>query len=72
VGAGLGAGLGQALAPATQKSIVPPGFNQNFPALNTNFGQLNGSGVQPTPTFQNYNPYAAVAGPNPGFSFYPR
>jgi hypothetical protein len=72
IGAGLGAAIGGSLAPATQKSILPPGFNNNLPALNTNFGQLNGSNVQSTPSFQNYNPYQAVSGPTPGYNFYPQ
>lgn len=72
LGAGIGAAIGGSLAPGSTASILPPGFNNPLPPLNKNFGQLNGSGTTSSPTFQNYNPYTAVAGPNPGFTFYPQ
>ena len=68
--AGIGAGLGSALAPVAQKSILPPGFNNNLPPTNPQFGALNGSGVANTPSFGGYNPYAAVTQPGGGYTFY--
>ena len=70
LGAGVGAGVGSALAPATAKSVLPAGFNSPLPALNTNWGQLNGSGASPTAQFQGYNPYSVASGS--GYTFYPQ
>lgn len=70
--AGLGAAGAGMLAPPSNASILPAGFNKPLPPLNPNFGQLNGSGQANRPTFQGYNPYQSVSGPNAGYNFFPQ
>lgn len=70
-GAGIGSTVGGMMAPPTQGSALPPGFNTPMSPLNTQFGQLNGSGTTNAPTFQGYNPYAAATGSQP-YTFYPK
>lgn len=60
--AGTGSALGSALAPMPQSSGLPPSFGRPMGPINPNFGQLLGNGQSATPTFANYNPYAAVTG----------
>jgi hypothetical protein len=67
--AGIGAGIGQSLAPTPQKSNVPDSFNKPMQPLNPQFGQLLGSNQANRPTFTGYNPYQSVTGG--GYSFYP-
>ena len=70
--AGTGASLASMLAPQQQTDpLVAAGFNKPLPPLNPNFNQLRGANTTSMPQFQNYNPYAAVTGPNPGFNFFP-
>lgn len=58
--------------PPTTDPLDKAGFNRKLGPLNTNFNQVRGSGQTSTPNFTGYNPYAAVAGPNPGFNFFPQ
>jgi hypothetical protein len=70
--AGTGASLGAAFAPPPGSNYgQPPGFGTPMPALNKDYGSLLGSNQSASPQFANYNPYASVVGPNPGFRFYP-
>jgi hypothetical protein len=70
--AGTGASLGAAFAPPQGSNYgTPSGFGDPLPALNPNYGQLLGSNQSISPSFAGYNPYTSVAGPNPGFRFYP-
>jgi hypothetical protein len=72
--AGTGAALGGMLTPAQQPdALTAAGFHRQLPqGNNPNFNLMRGSGQVSAPSFQGYNPYAAVAGPNPGFSFFPQ
>lgn len=68
--AGTGAGLAGALAPGAQTNpLALAGFNKQLGPVNPSLA--HGMGHATTPQFANYNPYAAVAGPNPGFNFFP-
>jgi len=66
--AGLGAGIGQALAP-NSGSALPSGFNNPLPAVNPSLAR--GTGNATTPQFSQYNPYASVSGASPGYNFFP-
>lgn len=73
LGAGIGAGLGSGLAGgfAPQPPPSGPAMGGGGPKMgpiNTNFGQLLGSGASSTPNFFGYDPYAAAAGS--GYNFY--
>lgn len=71
--AGTGAGIGGMLAPPPASDpLDKAGFNKKLGPINPNFNQVRGSGQTSTPNFTGYNPYAAVSGPNPGFSFFPQ
>lgn len=69
--AGTGSSLAGMLTPSTA-SPLPPGFNNPLPPVNQSFNAMRGSGQTSIPQFGGYNPYTAVAGPNPGFNFYPQ
>jgi hypothetical protein len=64
-----GAGLGQALAPATVKpTSLPAGFTDHMPAVNPNYNAVLGNGNNPRASFAGYNPIAAVTGN--GYNFF--
>jgi hypothetical protein len=67
-GAGIGAGLGQAVTPPPASSGLPAGFNNPLPPLNPNFNQLLGNSNASTPSFTGYNPYSVATGG--GYNFY--
>ena len=73
LGAAAGGGLGTRMAPNQPSGgpQLPSGFNTPMPPLNPNFGQLLGSNQANRPSFAGYNPTASVAGPNPGYNFFP-
>jgi hypothetical protein len=66
--AGMGAGIGQSLAPPSSGSNTPPGFNQPMGPVNPN-AMIGGRPAASAPSFAGYNPYTSVTSGSP-YRFY--
>lgn len=70
--AGMGAGLAGSLVPQPQQDPAkPPGFDKKLGSTNPQYGQLLGSNQANAPQFSGYNAFNSVAGPVPGYRFFP-